>query len=86
MAEVEVECPSCGGMTKLGEVICPQCGVNLKSGEAFEARVKKARGKAVHPEHFSVGIYALVLVAFGACTFAGYMYQRAVAKSIVAVP
>jgi len=84
MGKVTLKCPSCGGDVQLGDVECPHCGVNLKSGESFETRVKKARGKARHPEHFGRGLYVSVILAFGLITFAGFMYQRLVEKTLVA--
>ncbi len=86
MADVQIECPSCGATTTLGDVICPSCGVNLKSGEAFDTRVQKAKGKATHPEHFSGRIYGSVVVAFVLCAFGMYMYHRAVIGSMREVP
>ena len=64
----------------LGDVACPHCGVNLKSGESYEARVKKTKGKEVHPEHFGGRITAIVAVALGITIFAGFMWQRTVDK------
>ncbi len=82
MAKAQLQCPACGSKVQLGDIECKVCGVNLKSGESFETRAKKAKGKAVHPEHFAGRIYVGVVVAFGMFVFAGVMYQtQMVAKS-----
>jgi hypothetical protein len=81
MAKVQMQCPNCGGEVELGDIECRHCGVNLKSGETYETRVKQAKGKARHPEHFAARIYFGVGVAFVLCVFAGMMYQRAVEKT-----
>ncbi len=75
MAKAQLQCPACGSKVLLGDIECKVCGVNLKSGESFEARAKKAKGKAVHPEHFAGRIYLGVVLAFGMFVFAGVMYQ-----------
>lgn len=75
MAEVELKCPSCGRTVQLGDIECPHCGVNLKSGESFAARVKRARGKAKHPEGLTGGIYVGVAIVFLLLSLAGYFYQ-----------
>jgi len=80
MAKAQLQCPACGSKVQLGDIECKICGVNLKSGESFEARAKKAKGKAVHPEHFSGRIYVGVVVAFGMVVFAGLMYQTKVVE------
>lgn len=82
MAEVTLKCPSCEKDVTLGDIECPHCGMNLKSGEAFETRVKKAKGKEKHPEHFGRGIYFGVVVAFSLVIFAGFMYQGLVEETI----
>lgn len=75
MAKAKLQCPSCGSKVELGDVECKVCGVNLKSGEAYETRMKQARGKAIHPEHFGGRIAVGVVLAFGLFVFAGLMYQ-----------
>jgi len=75
MAEVELKCPSCGRVVHLGDIECPHCGVNLKSGETFETRVKRARGKAKHPEGLTGSIYIGVAIVFLLVSLAGYFYQ-----------
>lgn len=82
MGKVLMQCPSCGGQVELGDIECSQCGVNLKSGESYETRVKQAKGKAIHPEHFTGRIYVGLVFVFGLCVFAGYMYQRVVEATI----
>ncbi|MHC4593158.1 MAG: hypothetical protein ACYS8L_10770 [Planctomycetota bacterium] len=82
MAKVELQCPSCGGLVELGDVECVHCGVNLRSGESYETRVRQARGKGLHPEHFAPGLYMGAAIAFALAVFAGWMYQRAVQKTI----
>jgi hypothetical protein len=82
MAKVELQCPSCGGQVALGDIECVHCGVNLKSGEAFESRVKQAKGRGFHPEHFAGGLYIGVVTAFVLVMFAGWMYQKAVHKTM----
>jgi len=86
MAKAQLECPSCGSKVELGDITCKICGVNLKSGESFETRVRQARGKAVHPEHFTGRIYISVVMAFGLVVFSGLMYQIIVEKTITQVP
>jgi uncharacterized membrane protein YvbJ len=87
MAKPQLQCPACGSKVELGDIECKVCGVNLKSGESFEARAKKAKGKAVHPEHFTGRIYVGVAVAFGMVVFAGLMYQtKVVEKSFAERP
>ena len=75
MAKAQLQCPACGSRIQLGDIECKVCGVNLKSGESFAARAKKAKGKAVHPEHFAGRLYFGVVIAFGLFVFAGLMYQ-----------
>ncbi|MHC4479447.1 MAG: zinc ribbon domain-containing protein [Planctomycetota bacterium] len=82
MAKVEMQCPNCGGVVELGDIECVHCGVNLKSGETYETRIKQARGKGLHPEHFIGGIYTAVALGFGLVMFAGFMYQRSTEKVI----
>jgi hypothetical protein len=76
--QVKLQCPSCHGEVTLGDVECPHCGVNLKSGESYEERVKQAKGKDVHPEHFGGRISAAVAFALTLVLFAGFMWERAV--------
>ncbi len=76
MAQAELKCPSCGRAVQLGDIECAHCGVNLKSGESFEARVKRARGKAKHPEKVTGGLYLGLAGVFVLMSLAGYFYQR----------
>jgi uncharacterized membrane protein YvbJ len=84
MAKAQLQCPACGSKVQLDDIECKICGINLKSGESFEVKAKKARGKAVHPEHFSGRIYVGVVVAFGMVVFAGLMYQTQVVEKSLA--
>jgi len=84
--EARLQCPSCGKEVGLGEIECPHFGVNLKSGEAYETRVKQAKGKQEHPEHFGGRVGAAVVVALGLIFFAGFMYERASRKVLADVP
>ncbi len=86
MGKVILKCPSCGKDVELGDIECKHCGVNLKSGEAFESRVKKAKGKDKHPEHFGGGLLLGVTLGFAAFVFSGYMYQGAVEKTFAQKP
>jgi hypothetical protein len=76
MAKVMLKCPNCGQQVELGDIECKHCGLNLKSGESYESQVKKAKGKAEHPEHFSSPVFVGAALAFSLFLFAGYMYQR----------
>lgn len=82
MAEGQINCPSCGTAVGLGDIECPTCGMNLKSGEAYETRVKHAKGKDVHPEHFTGPIYIGVIVAAALILFAGLKWQENCEKSM----
>ena len=86
VAKATLKCPSCNGEVELGDIECKHCGLNLKSGESYGSRVKQAKGKAVHPEHFGGAIYVGVVLAFCLVVFAGYMYQRTVEKTIMTKP
>ena len=75
MAKAQLKCPGCQSTVDIGDVECKVCGLNLKSGEALETRVRKAKGKAIHPEHFGGRLYLGVVLAFGLAVFGGYMFQ-----------
>lgn len=78
--EVKLQCPSCHADVKLGDIECPRCGVNLKSGESYETRVKQAKGKNLHPEHFGGRIGLAVGFGLAVVLFAGYMWESSVRK------
>jgi hypothetical protein len=82
MAESTLNCPSCGTAVGLGDIECPSCGLNLKSGESYESRVKQAKGKAAHPEHFTAPIYGGVLLAAAVILFAGLKWQGTCEESM----
>ena len=84
--QVKLQCPACHGEVNLGDVECPHCGVNLKSGESYEARVKQAKGKDTHPEHFGGRIIMAVAFALALALFAGFMWERAVRKVLADRP
>jgi hypothetical protein len=48
----------------------------LKSGEAYETRVKQAKGKAVHPEHFASPVAVGIVIAAAVFLFAGLKWQE----------
>jgi hypothetical protein len=70
----------------LGDIQCPNCGINLKSGESYESRVKQAKGKMVHPEHFAAPIYVIALVAAAVFLFAGLKWQEACEAAMAQQP
>lgn len=86
MPHVQLTCPSCGELVEIGATTCPHCGVNVKSGESFEGRVKRARGKARHPEHFAGTVLVSCTVLLGVTLFGGYMYQKRIHKLMVVNP
>jgi hypothetical protein len=86
MADVTLKCPSCGEDVGLGDIVCASCGINLKSGEAYETRVKQAKGKAVHPEHFASPVYVVGLVAAAVFLFAGLKWQQTCEEAMTQQP
>jgi len=86
MADKDIKCPACGKAVQLGDITCAHCGVNLKSGESYESQVRRARGKARHPEHFADTILVGCVIAFALLLFASYMYQRRIEKVLYLNP
>ncbi len=80
MQRPELQCPSCGGPVRVGDIECKHCGVNLKSGESFEVRVKRARGKLKHNEGLTGGLYIGLGLAFVLLTLGGFLHQRRVER------
>ena len=78
MSEEGLRCPNCDASIEVGELSCPGCGVNLRTGESFESKVKRAKPKDLHPEHFRSGLYLAVGIVYAIIVFGGYMYQRRV--------
>jgi hypothetical protein len=77
MSETETKpCPSCGVPVAVKVEVCPSCGVNIRTGETYESRVQRAKGKELHPEHFSQGMYAGMALVFMIVMVAGFLYQR----------
>jgi len=80
MQRPKLQCPSCGGPVRVGDIECKHCGVNLKSGESYEARVKRTRGKLKHHEGLTGGLYIALGLAFVLLTLGGFLYQRRMHK------
>ena len=78
MSEETLRCPNCDAPVEVGELSCPKCGINLRTGESFESKVKRAKSKDLHPEHFRSGLYLTVGIIYAIVVFGGYMYQRRV--------
>jgi len=78
MSEEVLRCPNCNASIEVGELACPKCGVNLRTGESFESKVKRAKSKELHPEHFRSGLHLAVGIIYVIIMFSGYMYQRRV--------
>jgi len=78
MSEGQMKCPTCGANVALGTLTCPNCGVNIRTGETYDARVKRAKPKDLHPERFHQSVYIGVITVFALVMLGGFLYQRRV--------
>ena len=75
MGKEVLKCPNCGAKAAIDVILCPTCGTNIRTGETFDAKVKRARPRLLHPERFMKGVYLGVAVVFALVVLAGFVYQ-----------